>query len=69
MRRGQILIKFTWAVRPPIASTTSDAILIPFEPHSVDPWTGVHIGALVAEARAVNDLEADAVISRPGARQ
>jgi chromosome partitioning protein len=43
--------------------TVSDAILIPFQPRSVDLWAGVQIGALVAEARAVNDLRAYAVIN------
>jgi chromosome partitioning protein len=43
--------------------TVSDAILIPFQPRSVDLWAGVQIGALVAEARAVNNLKAYAVIN------
>jgi chromosome partitioning protein len=43
--------------------TVSDAILIPFQPRSVDLWAGVQIGALVAEARAVNNLKAHAVIN------
>ena len=38
--------------------TISDVILIPFQPRSVDLWAGGQIGALVAEARAVNDLKA-----------
>jgi chromosome partitioning protein len=37
------------------ALTVSDAILIPFQPRSVDLWAGVQIAALVAEAREVND--------------
>ena len=37
------------------ALTISDAILIPFQPRSVDLWAGVQIAALVAEAREVND--------------
>lgn len=43
--------------------TISDVILIPFQPRSVDLWAGGQIGALVAEARAVNDLKAYAVIN------
>lgn len=37
------------------ALTISDAILIPFQPRSVDLWAGAQIAALVAEAREVND--------------
>jgi chromosome partitioning protein len=37
------------------ALTVSDAILIPFQPRSVDLWAGVQIAALVAAAREVND--------------
>src|ERR1700722_7200344 len=37
------------------ALTISDAILIPFQPRSVDLWAGAQIAALVTEARAVND--------------
>ena len=37
------------------ALTVSDAILIPFQPRSVDLWAGAQIAALVAEAREVND--------------
>jgi chromosome partitioning protein len=37
------------------ALTASDAILIPFQPRSVDLWAGAQIAALVAEAREVND--------------
>lgn len=37
------------------ALTISDAILIPFQPRSVDLWAGVQISALIAEAREVND--------------
>jgi chromosome partitioning protein len=50
------------------ALTVSDAILIPFQPRSVDLWAGVQIGALVAEARAVNDLKAYAVINAADAQ-
>jgi hypothetical protein len=35
--------------------TVADAILIPFQPRSVDLWTGSQIAALVAEARHVNE--------------
>jgi chromosome partitioning protein len=51
------------------ALTVSDAILIPFQPRSVDLWAGVQIGALVAEARAVNDLKAYAVINAADAQE
>jgi chromosome partitioning protein len=37
------------------ALTVSDAILIPFQPRSVDLWAGVQIASLVAEAREVNE--------------
>jgi chromosome partitioning protein len=37
------------------ALTVSDAILIPFQPRSVDLWTGSQMATLVAEAREVND--------------
>jgi chromosome partitioning protein len=37
------------------ALTVSDAILIPFQPRSVDLWTGAQMATLVAEAREVND--------------
>jgi chromosome partitioning protein len=37
------------------ALTVSDAILIPFQPRSVDLWAGAQIAALVAEARVVNE--------------
>ncbi len=37
------------------ALTVSDAILIPFQPRSVDLWAGAQIAALVAEAREVNE--------------
>jgi len=50
------------------ALTVSDAILIPFQPRSVDLWAGVEIGALVAEARAVNELKAYAVINAADAQ-
>ena len=39
----------------PGAPKGSDAILIPFQPRSVDLWAGVQIAALVAEAREVNE--------------
>jgi chromosome partitioning protein len=46
------------------AMTVADTILIPFQPRSVDLWAGARMGALVAEARAVNDgLRACAVIN------
>jgi chromosome partitioning protein len=50
------------------ALTVSDAILVPFQPRSVDLWAGLQIAALVAEARAVNDLKAYAVINAAGAQ-
>jgi chromosome partitioning protein len=37
------------------ALTVADAILIPFQPRSVDLWAGVQMGALVAEARCINE--------------
>lgn len=37
------------------ALTVADAVLIPFQPRSVDLWAGAQIGALVAEARHVNE--------------
>jgi chromosome partitioning protein len=50
------------------ALTISDAILIPFQPRSVDLWAGAQIGSLVVEARAVNDLKAYAVINAADAQ-
>ena len=37
------------------ALTITNAILIPFQPRSVDLWAGVQMGALVAEARCINE--------------
>ena len=37
------------------ALTVADTVLIPFQPRSVDLWAGAQIGALVAEARHVNE--------------
>jgi len=37
------------------ALTIADAILIPFQPRSVDLWTGRQMGALLTEARHVNE--------------
>ncbi len=37
------------------ALTVADVILIPFQPRSVDLWAGAQIGALVAEARHLNE--------------
>jgi chromosome partitioning protein len=37
------------------ALTVADTILIPFQPRSVDLWAAGQIGALVSEARAVNE--------------
>ena len=37
------------------ALTVADVVLIPFQPRSVDLWAGAQIGALVAEARHVNE--------------
>jgi chromosome partitioning protein len=46
------------------ALTIADAILMPFQPRSVDLWAGAQIGALVAEARSLkDDLQAYAVIN------
>ena len=51
------------------ALTVADAILIPFQPRSVDLWAGAQIGALVAEARAVNDeLRAYAILNAADAQ-
>ena len=44
--------------------TVADVILIPFQPRSVDLWTASQIGALVAEARHVNEgLRALAILN------
>jgi chromosome partitioning protein len=46
------------------ALTVADAILIPFQPRSVDLWTAAEMSALVGEARHVNDrLRAYAVLN------
>ena len=37
------------------ALTIADAILVPFQPRSVDLWTAEQIAGLVVEARAVNE--------------
>jgi chromosome partitioning protein len=37
------------------ALTVADVVLVPFPPRSVDLWAGAPIGALVAEARHVNE--------------
>lgn len=37
------------------ALTVADVVLIPFQPRSVDLWAGAQIGALVTEARQVNE--------------
>jgi chromosome partitioning protein len=37
------------------ALTVADVVLLPFQPRSVDLWAGAQIGALVAEARHVNE--------------
>jgi chromosome partitioning protein len=37
------------------ALTVGDAILVPFQPRSVDLWAAPQIAALVAEAREIND--------------
>ena len=37
------------------ALTIADAILVPFQPRSVDLWTAEQIAALVVEARSVNE--------------
>lgn len=46
------------------ALTVSHAILIPFQPRSVDLWAGTQIAALISEAREINDgLRACAVLN------
>jgi chromosome partitioning protein len=46
------------------ALTVADTILIPFQPRSVDLWAAGQIGALVGEARAVNErLKAYSVLN------
>ncbi len=46
------------------ALAAADAILVPFQPRSVDLWTGEKIAALVQEAREVNEaLRAYAVLN------
>jgi chromosome partitioning protein len=46
------------------ALTIADAILVPFQPRSVDLWTADKIAALISEARAVNEpLRAYAVLN------
>lgn len=46
------------------ALTVADAILIPFQPRSVDLWTACEMSALVGEARYINDrLQAYAVLN------
>jgi len=46
------------------ALTVADAVLIPFQPRSVDLWAGAQIAALVEEAREVNEgLKAYALIA------
>jgi chromosome partitioning protein len=46
------------------ALTIADAILVPFQPRSVDLWTADKIAALISEARTVNEpLRAYAVLN------
>lgn len=46
------------------ALTVADAILVPFQPRSVDLWVGEQIAALVSEARSLNEnLRAYAVLN------
>lgn len=46
------------------ALTVADAILVPFQPRSVDLWTAEQIAGLISEARSVNDrLRAYAVLN------
>jgi chromosome partitioning protein len=46
------------------ALTVADVFLVPFQPRSVDLWTGAQIGALVAEAKTVNEsLRAYSILS------
>jgi chromosome partitioning protein len=46
------------------ALTIADVVLIPFQPRSVDLWAGAQIGALVAEARGLNeDLRAYSILN------
>ena len=37
------------------ALTIADVVLVPFQPRSVDLWASGQVGALVAEAKAIND--------------
>ena len=37
------------------ALTVADVLLVPFQPRSVDLWAGAQMGALVAEARTVDN--------------
>jgi chromosome partitioning protein len=47
------------------ALTVADVVLIPFVPRSLDVWVGIQIGALIAEAREINEsLRALALISQ-----
>jgi chromosome partitioning protein len=51
------------------AMTVADAILIPFQPRSVDLWVGSMIAGLVEEARQVNDgLRAYALLNAADAQ-
>lgn len=45
------------------ALTVSDVVLIPFQPRSFDVWALNDAAALLAEARAVNDIKAWAVLN------
>ncbi len=45
------------------ALTVGDAILIPFQPRSVDLWAGPQISALVTEAREINDIRACSLLN------
>lgn len=51
------------------ALTIGDAILIPFQPRSVDLWVGTQIAGLVDEARQVNEkLRAYALLNAADAQ-
>ena len=51
------------------ALTVGDAILIPFQPRSVDLWVGTQIASLVEEARQVNEkLRAYALLNAADAK-
>ncbi len=47
------------------ALTVSDVVLVPFVPRNLDVWVGIQIGALISEAREINEnLRALALINQ-----